>query len=303
MLKKLEPLSGSQRPRFDFTAGGFKLCLGHETKIMGVLNVTPDSFSDGGNFMDAGSAEAQAVRMEEEGAHILDVGGESSRPGSKPVTAKEEIRRILPVLRRLSRKVKIPVSVDTAKFEVAQTALDEGACIINDIFALKNNKRLAKLIARYKAGVILMHMKGIPETMQRAPSYNDIFKEISAYLREAVDLALDAGIAGERIVVDPGFGFGKSADQNLTILSRLDLFAKLNRPLLAGLSRKSFIGNLLDAPVSGRLNGSLAAAAVAIQKGVHILRVHDVLPHRQLALLIDRTAAARTSKKETVHAA
>ncbi len=264
---------------------------------MGVLNVTPDSFSDGGCFMDPGRAEAQAVRMEEEGAHLIDMGGESSRPGSKSVSAKEEIRRLRPVLKRLSSKIQIPISVDTYKIEVAQMALDEGATVVNDIYALSGNKRLAKLIARYKAGVILMHMQGDPKTMQRHPAYHHILEEISSYLRKAVRFALDAGIPKTSIVVDPGFGFGKTTYQNLDILSHLDFFSKLKCPILVGLSRKSFIGNLLGVSVSDRLYGSLGAAAVAIEKGAHILRVHDVLPHKQLAVLADHMAFVRMSRK------
>ena len=296
-------MSGFQRSRFELTLGGAKLRLGHETKIMGVLNVTPNSFSDGGCFMDPALAEIQAVRMEEEGAQLLDVGGESSKPGSKPVSAKEEIRRLRPVLKRLSRKIKIPVSVDTYKYEVARMALDEGASMVNDIYALRGNARLARLIARHKAGVVLMHMRGNPETMQNKIQYENLLMEISAYLKKAVRFALDAGIAARSIVIDPGFGFGKTLEQNLKILSHLDFFEKLKCPILVGLSRKSFIGNLLAAPVSGRLYGSLGAAAVAIQKGAHILRVHEVLPHRQMALLIDRTKFVDFSREEVTCAA
>ena len=238
-------MSEFRRSPFNFYAGGAKLCLGHETKIMGVLNVTPDSFSDGGCFLDPGRAEAQALRMEEEGAHLIDIGGESSRPGSKPVSVREEIQRVRPVLRRLSRKLKVPLSVDTYKYEVAQMALAEGASIINDIFALRDNPRLAKLIARHKAGVILMHMRGNPETMQNETPTLDVLREIAAYLKKAIRLALDAGISKQRMVIDPGFGFGKSIEQNLEILSGLDFFAKLNCPVLVGLSRKSFIGQVI----------------------------------------------------------
>ena len=289
MPRKLELLLGYHRPRFDFFIGGAKLCLGHETKLMGVLNVTPDSFSDAGRFMDPARAEAQAIRMQEEGAHVIDVGGESSRPGSKPISAQEEIRRIKPVLKRLSRKIQIPLSVDTSKTEVARMALDEGVLVLNDIYALRNDKRLAKLIARYKAGVILMHMRGNPKTMQNRLDYRDLLSEISVYLSKAVRFALDSGIPRHSIVVDPGFGFGKSIEQNLEILKHLNAFSSLKCPILVGLSKKSFIGNALQAPVSDRLYGSLGAAAVAIQNGAHILRVHDVLPHKQLSSLIDLT--------------
>ncbi|OIO39194.1 MAG: dihydropteroate synthase [Candidatus Omnitrophica bacterium CG1_02_46_14] len=275
---------------------GAKLCLGLETKIMGVLNVTPDSFSDGGCFLDPNLAEARAVRMEEEGAHFIDVGGESSKPGSEPVSAKEEIRRLKPVLKRISKSVKIPISVDTYKTEVAKMALDEGVSLVNDIYALNDNKHLARLIARYKAGVVLMHMQGDPKTMQQSPCYQDLLEDISAYLERAIHFAEEAGISKKNIAIDPGFGFGKTTDQNLEILSRLDFFKKLECPILVGLSRKSFIGHVLGTPVLDRLYGSLGAAGAAIGKGAHILRVHDVLPHRHLATLLD-SISLRTSRK------
>jgi len=247
--------------------------------------------------MDPGLAQARAIRMEEEGAHLIDVGGASSRPGSEPVSAKEETRRIRPVLKRLSRKIQIPISVDTFQYEVAEMALDEGASVINDICALNGDKRMAKLIARHQAGVVLMHMRGNPKTMQSRPAYRHLLEEIRDYLRQAVRFATDAGIPRSNIAVDPGFGFGKTTQQNLEILSRLDFFSTLNCPLLVGLSRKSFIGHLLDVSVSDRLYGSLGAAAAAIEKGAHILRVHDVLPHRHLAALLDRTAWASVNGK------
>lgn len=231
--------------------------------------------------------------MQEEGAHLIDVGGESSRPGSTRVTAKEEIQRVLPVLKRLSKKIKIPVSIDTAKSEVAHAALDQGAVLVNDIYALRGDKRLAKLIARYRAGVALMHMRGDPENMQAGPVYRSVIKEVFDFLRDAVCRALDAGISRTRILVDPGFGFGKTAGNNMEILGRLEFFRKLECPVLVGLSRKSFIGHLLGLPVSGRLYGSLGAAAAAIYGGAHILRVHDVPAHRQLAVLVDQVLEAR----------
>ncbi len=282
-------MSVFQRPRIDFCFGQAKLCLGRETKIMGVLNVTPDSFSDGGLFRDPGRAAEHALKMQEAGAHIIDVGGESSRPGSRPVSPAEEIKRIRPVLKRLSKKIKIPVSVDTYKVDVARMALEEGALLINDITALRGNKRLARLIARYGAGIVLMHMQGTPGTMQKKPFYRNLLKDVRGTLKKAVDTALDAGIPRSHVAVDPGFGFGKTTEQNLEILSRLEVFLELKCPVLVGLSRKSFIGNILGAPVGDRLYGSLAAAAVAIHRGAHILRVHDVIPHRQLATLVDRS--------------
>lgn len=284
-------MSEFRRPPFNCDLGGRQICLGCETKIMGVLNVTPDSFSDGGSFLDPGRAAEQALRFEREGAHFVDVGGESSRPGARPVSAKEEIRRIRPVLKRLSQKIKIPVSVDTYKVDVARAALDEGVVLVNDIRALRANRKLAKLIARYRAGVVLMHMRGTPQTMQKRPAYTNLLKEIRDHLKKAVNFALESGIPKNRIIIDPGFGFGKTTGQNLEILSSLRSFAQLKLPVLAGLSRKSFIGNVLGVPVGERLYGSLGAAAVAIRQGAHILRVHDVKAHRDLAALVDRTLA------------
>ena len=289
MRKKSGASSAYRRPQLDWHLGGSRFGLGRQTKIMGVLNVTPDSFSDGGFFLDPGLAQNQALRMQEAGAHLIDVGGESSRPGSRPVSAREEIKRIKPVLKRLSRTLQIPISIDTYKYDVAHAALDEGAVLVNDIHALKGNKRLARLIARYKAGVVLMHMQGAPLTMQENPYYRNLIKEVRDYLRKAVYFALEAGIAKSRIAVDPGFGFGKTGEQNFEVLSRLHELSSLKCPVLVGLSRKSFIGNLLGISVGDRLYGSLAAAAAAIHQGAHVLRVHDVLPHKHVSALIDRT--------------
>lgn len=282
-------MSGYTRPRFELQLADRKLHLGIETKIMGVLNVTPDSFSDGGRFLDPALAEQRALCMEAEGAHLIDIGGESSRPGSKPVSDREEIRRVSPVLKRLSKRIQIPVSIDTYKYDVASAALDEGAVLVNDTRALGGDKRMAKLIAKRKAGVVLMHMRGIPESMQKNPSYKDVLKEISAYLKKAVRHARDAGIEASRILADPGFGFGKTAEQNAQMLFNFDCFHKLNVPLVAGLSRKSFIGSFsgINDPVD-RLYGSLAAAAAAIERGAHVLRVHDVAAHRQASLVMDK---------------
>lgn len=259
---------------------------------MGILNVTPDSFSDGGRFFDPALACKRALRMEIEGAHIIDIGGESSRPGSKPVSSREEIRRIRPVFKRLAKKIKTPLSIDTYKYDVASMALDEGASLVNDIRALGADRRMAKLIARQKAGVVLMHMRGTPQTMQQKTAYRDVVHNVSAYLKGAIGRALQAGIGASSIVADPGFGFGKTPEQNARLLFHFDFFQKLKIPLLAGLSRKSFIGAFSGVHDPGdRLYGSLAAAALAVERGAHILRVHDVAPHRQAALFLDRGLA------------
>ena len=282
-------LGSPRRLRFDLRLGDQKLCLGLETKIMGVLNVTPDSFSDGGRYFDPGLAERRALKMEEEGAHIIDIGGESSRPGARPVSIQEEIRRIRPVFKRLSKKVKIPLSIDTYKYEVASVALDEGAVLVNDIRALGEDKRMAKLIARHKAGVALMHMKGAPETMQKNPSYKNILVEVMDFLKESVRKALDCGIDASRILVDPGFGFGKTSEQNGRMLFNLQFFQGIKMPILVGLSRKSFIGVFSGTTnTSNRLYGSIAAAVAAVDRGAHVLRVHDVAAHRQASRVMDR---------------
>ena len=289
MPRKSGPLSGSRPSRrlFDFQFGGSQFCLGRETKLMAVLNVTPDSFSDGGLFRDPARALEQALRLEREGAHLLDVGGESTRPGAQAVSTSEEIRRIRPVLKLLAKKIKIPISVDTYKAEVAHAALDEGATLVNDITGLGEKSRMARLVARYRAGIVLMHMRGTPQTMQNRTDYQNLLKEILDSLKKSVQQALAAGISQSGIVIDPGFGFAKTTEQNLEILRHLAVFSKLKLPILVGLSRKSFIGNLLGTPVSDRLYGSLGAAAAAIAGGAHILRVHDVLAHRQLAQIMD----------------
>jgi len=273
------------------------MALGAETKIMGILNVTPDSFSDAKKFLDPGRAAAHAFRMEREGAHFLDIGAESSRPGARPVSAREEIRRLRPVLKRLSGKTRIPISVDTYKYDVASMALEEGASIINDIYGLRADKRLSRLIAREKAGVVLMHMQGEPGTMQKNPVYRDVIGEILAVLKGSVDAALASGIARSAIVIDPGFGFGKTVEQNLEILRCLEGFSALRLPVLAGMSRKSFLGKILGSDDRDRLYGSLGAAAAAIAGGAHLLRVHEVLPHRHLAVMMDRVYAGGTFLK------
>lgn len=255
---------------------------------MGVLNVTPDSFSDGGLYLDPGLAEAHALRMQLEGAHLVDVGGESTRPGASAVSAREEIRRVAPVLKRLVRSLQIPVSVDTYKEDVALAALDLGASVINDVRALSGGRRLARRIASAGAGVVLMHMQGNPRSMQDAPSYRDVVADVSAFLSRAAKRAVGYGIPADRIVIDPGFGFGKTFEHNLELLMRLDRIVSLGYPVLVGLSRKSMVGRLTGVgEPEGRLAGSLACAAVAIRAGASLLRVHDVEAHRQAAAVLD----------------
>ena len=260
-------------------AGRFRLALGRPL-VMGVVNVTPDSFSDGGKFFDAKAAVAHARRLAEEGADILDIGGESSRPGALPVSIAEELDRVLPVLEGL-KGIEKPLSVDTRRPEIMQAALRAGASMINDIEALQAPGAL-EAMAKAQCAVCLMHMKGEPATMQQEPRYDDVVGEVLGFLGSRVQAALHAGIARERIVADPGFGFGKTAAHNFELLRRLEEFSALGVPLLAGWSRKSTLGKLTGRPAGERLAGSLAAALLALQAGATILRVHDVKETRDV---------------------
>jgi dihydropteroate synthase len=252
---------------------------GNPALVMGIVNVTPDSFSDGGCYFDAEAAIAHGVELVRQGAALLDVGGESSRPGSLPISAEEEAARILPVLRGLAQRTGVPLSVDTCKAEVARRALEAGAHIVNDITALSGDANMAEVVRRHRAGLILMHMQGTPATMQVNPTYDDVTAEVVAFLEARLQAAEDLGIASSQVVLDPGIGFGKTAEHNLALLARLDLLCKLGRPVCLGVSRKGFLGRLLDRPVPERLAGSLAVACHALVHGsAHILRVHDVAP-------------------------
>ncbi len=246
------------------------------TKIMGVINLSPDSFYPDSRVPTVAGVLKVAERMIEEGADYLDVGAESSQPGAKPVSEEEELAIILPVVSQLCKKIAVPVSVDTYKPGVAQKVLDVGVAIINDITGLRSPE-MAPIIAKYDAGVVIMHMLGTPATMQEKIHYDDCVGEIRQFLDQGIQTAEAAGIAPERIWVDPGIGFGKTVEHNLEIISRLETFSVLGKPLLLGTSRKSFIGKILDLPVAERLEGSLATAVIGVIKGAEILRVHDVL--------------------------
>lgn len=251
--------------------------------IMGVINVTPDSFSDGGRFFDPSRAAEHGLRLAGEGADILDIGGESSRPGADSVSVEEEIRRVVPVIEALSKATRVPISIDTTKHLVARAALDAGAALVNDISALESDPAMAALVAERNCAVCLMHMKGTPKTMQKAPRYENAADEILRYLEERVRFAARAGIAMDRIMVDPGIGFGKRLEDNLVLLNRLDLFKSIGRPILVGTSRKSFLGALLNEAEPGdRLMGTLGSIAVAVMRGANAVRVHDVKPVRQM---------------------
>ena len=254
----------------------YELDLDKRTYVMGVLNVTPDSFSDGGKYYSLEAAVEHGLAMAEQGADILDIGGESTRPFSERVTTQEEIDRVGPVIEALSKHVDVPISIDTYKSEVAKYALDAGASIINDISALRFDPALGPLAADRGVPVILMHMKGTPENMQKNPKYDDVVGEVSDFLEDAINRATQSGIPEDMVVIDPGIGFGKTFDHNLIILRDLGRFQALQRPILIGTSNKSFIGHVLDKPVEQRAVGTMATVAVAVLNGAHIVRVHNV---------------------------
>lgn len=264
-----------------------KYNLSKRTHIMGVLNVTPDSFSDGGKFFGLEKALSQSLKMVEEGADIIDIGGESTRPSSVPVSLEEEEKRVLPVIEALAKKITVPISIDTYKSQIARKALESGAEMINDISGLRFDSEMVKVVSRYNVPVIIMHIKGTPQNMQENPYYENVIKEIKDYFEERINLATASGISEENIILDPGIGFGKRFEDNLVVLKNLKEFKKLEKPLLLGLSRKSFIGKILDLPVEERLEGSLAALAYSIMQGAHIVRVHDVKESVRVARVAD----------------
>ena len=251
---------------------------------MGIVNVTPDSFSDGGQFLAPGSAIAHGRELVADGADLLDVGGESTRPGAREVSAEEELARVAPVLQGL-RDVDAAISIDTAKPAVAEAALEAGAEIVNDVTALRHDPALAGLCAERGCGVVLMHMQGTPRTMQENPTYGDVVDDVKAFLAARIDFAVGEGIAEERIWVDPGIGFGKTVDHNLELLRRLGELRELGRPVVVGTSRKRFIGALTEREVDDRLGGTIASNVLAMRSGADVLRVHDVAEMRQAALV------------------
>ena len=267
------------------TFGKITYDLARRTHVMGILNVTPDSFSEGGKFLNHQAAVEHALRMVEEGADFIDVGGESSRPGSDPISIEEEIRRTAPVIESIASRVSVPISIDTYKSEVARRALEAGATIVNDISALTMDEQMPEVVAQHKATVILMHMKGTPKTMQIDPSYTDVVNEVKEYLADRIKLARSFGI--ERIIVDPGIGFGKTLQHNLELIRNLSVFRELGVPVLVGPSRKSFIGTILDLPVEERLEGTAAAVSACVLNGAHIVRVHDVRAMVRVVKVVD----------------
>jgi len=245
-------------------------------QVMGILNVTPDSFSDGGKFSRIDFALAQVEKMLADGAVIIDIGGESTRPGAKDVSEKDELERVIPVLKAIKKRFDTIVSIDTSKAVVMSEAITHGAGIINDVRALQNDDCLKVLAQDQSVAICLMHMQGLPRTMQQAPQYNDLIKDIIQFFQQRISACTESGIKKSRLILDPGFGFGKSLEQNYNLLANMSKFQSLDLPLLAGLSRKSMIGNLLNREVNERLAGSLATAVIAAQQGAKIIRVHDV---------------------------
>ena len=264
------------RKRFTIQVNGKDYTLGRRTWIMGILNVTPNSFSDGGLFLDKDKAVEHGLQLIEDGADILDVGGESTRPGSDAISVEEEIRRIIPVISEIRKKSAALISVDTTKTEVGQKALDAGADILNDISSFRFDPEMMTLAAEKKVPVILMHMKGMPKTMQVNPTYDDLLNEVKSFLEERVESALSFGIQREKIIADPGIGFGKGLHHNLCLIKNLHFLEELNLPILLGVSRKAFIGQILKLPPEERIEGTIASALLSILNGAHILRVHDV---------------------------
>jgi len=275
------------RKKYIIDCAGQRLALGDRTCIMGVLNVTPDSFSDGGLFFDKKAALRRAIDIQKQGADILDIGGESTRPGSLSVAAREQIRRVIPVIKALRPKIKIPISIDTCSADVAEAAIKAGASIINDISGLRKDKRMAYVAARYKIGLCLMHKKGEPRNMQKSPRYGDLMKEIICELKASIKIALATGVLRNRIIIDPGIGFGKTVRHNLQIIKNLRELNLIGRPILVGPSRKSFIGKVLGAEIGPCLTGTAASVAACISAGAHIVRVHDVSQMREVARLTD----------------
>jgi dihydropteroate synthase len=275
------------RKEYILQVNGKSYILGRRTWIMGILNVTPDSFSDGGLYLKKENAIEHGLRLISEGADIIDVGGESTRPGSDPIPAGEELKRILPVISGLRKRTKGLISVDTSKSEVALAAIAEGADIINDTSAFRNDPKMISVAIKTGAPVILMHMKGSPKTMQSHPHYDNVLFEIKSFLEGKIEIAEKNGIDREKIIIDPGIGFGKRFEDNLTLIRNLNEFATLDQPILVGISRKSFIGKILDLPPGEREEGTLASAIISVIQGAHILRVHEVAPVKRAILVAE----------------
>ncbi|MBI1741753.1 dihydropteroate synthase [Candidatus Acetothermia bacterium] len=274
--------------------------IGHQTLVMGILNVTPDSFSDGGQFLEFEKAAEHAQRLIRDGADILDIGGESTRPGSERVSLDEELRRVIPVIKLIRQVSKIPISIDTYRSQIAKAALNAGADIINDISALRFDERMKDLVSEAKVPVVLMHMLGEPKTMQQNPIYRDVMGEIIQFLRERIDVAVRAGIEERKIWVDPGIGFGKKVEHNIEILQRLRELKILKKPILIGISRKFFLGALASDPPllpQDRLEGTIASNVISVMNGADIVRVHDVQATKRALRIVDAVVRGTEAAK------
>ncbi len=281
------------RAHYDLCARDIVLRLGHDTRIMGIVNCTPDSFSGDGNANTADCLR-HARKIIREGVDILDIGGESTRPGALRVPIKEEISRVIPVIKALARTIKAPISVDTSKIEVARSALDVGASIVNNIKGTQTSAAFLKMVRDYSAGIIIMHMRGDPATMQSKARYKNVISDVVEELKISVEKCLEIGIKKERIIVDPGIGFAKTVDQNLALINHLSRLNILQCPILLGTSRKSFIGQILQRDVGGRLMGTAATVTAGVMRGAHIIRVHDVKAIKETLRVTDAVLNAHT---------
>lgn len=284
------------------TAGPHEIVIQSNPLVMGVLNVTPDSFSDGGTFVTVEQAVDHARQMQAEGADIIDIGAESSRPGAHPIDEREELRRLIPVVEAVRAAVSLPISVDTTKAAVARSAIQAGVAIVNDISALQGDSLMAQLVAETGVGVVLMHMQGTPQTMQQSPRYGNVVEEVMAFLQQRAQVAIACGVRSSQIVLDPGFGFGKLQEHNLRMLAEFEAFTTLGYPVLAGVSRKQFIGNVIRRPVHEREFGNAGAVAVAVLKGAHIIRVHDVRAMKDTAMVVSAISRHARSSVEVSNA-
>lgn len=274
-------------------AGQYEFKFPRPALVMGIVNVTPDSFSDGGQFLDPQAAVDHALELVRQGAEIVDVGGESTRPGAEPVPEEEELRRVIPVIEKLAGRIDVPISIDTMKPAVARAALAAGASMVNDVAAGMDNQEMWREVSNSGAAYVLMHMQGTPRTMQEAPFYANVTAEVDEFFGVRLEMLRQAGIAAEQVVLDVGIGFGKRLEDNLQLLARMDSFTKWGRPLLLGVSRKSFMGSLLDVPVNERLPASLACSCLAMEQGVHIIRTHDVAETRLAVRMAEAILARR----------
>ena len=283
-MKKVHPLA--------VQAGDYLLEFNGRTHLMGILNVTPDSFSDGGMFFDKKTAVDQGIRLADEGADIIDVGGESTRPRAEPVSLEEELKRVIPVIRELAGEVDVPISIDTYKSEVARAAIEAGASIINDISGLRFDDRMAGLAADTGVALVVMHIRGTPRDMQVDPHYDDLLKEIGEYLSRSIEIAVEAGVKKENVIIDPGIGFGKRIEDNFILIKNLEYFKALGQPLLIGPSRKSFLWKTLNVSTGETLEATAAASAASVLSGADLIRAHDVKEISKAIKIADLIAAA-----------